>query len=887
MIAILCGLSRSSTRGIARYCSRQWGAAFVAAMLCLAPAGSWAESPQPVELYRVAIRLTSQQATGDLSQILLAMMARGDRIDPIAVAFEAGKLKEQAEAERQKEGKDRDKYHLNQEKLALDLARELKVWPTPNESYEVGILPSPELLKRFVGGAFPDVVVTSFPFRLVLPREAGLKTKQAQNAKDGDRLTGEAREFFCKPEHTLIAAMKCQVRVLRPAFREEPLIEVVQIGFRIETRKAIPGAQATVLIEQLRDAARKGRKAEMPDRDFTAIQIPDLGWQGRSLQGDAQPADPPAADEVTAEGIEKLWRSINGSVSDISHPDDRSHWPSIEVFDSSVSGNGARSYDDWLNALMAAKIGVSGPNCALAPDLPSHSDAVTSLLFPALVQDRLAPHANEALRKTPLGLDGAIKGVSGLLDPSPVDFSNLLDGGRPAVIGLAVYTGASKGKAENSDAVRLHGVLTSEGVRKILIVSAATKARLPTNFSTEFARTPSSQQDVSESAILEACRKAPFPSCMGQNPRVLVVTPLENREKYVVGASMVGIAAPGSAVPVVHGCGSSDPVAPPWGKVHSEGSSYAAPLVAAVIAKIMGVADKDQPSARDPQVAMLRILATADPLIDDSPLDVTYGKLNVGRALTGADSHAETRNLRATIYNTDNTIEHAVVSAYPWAHDFEIVETYRKASTVTNTARDLGLWHLKRGVIRLTGRNQNSEAFDLRHLVRIVRLSAPADAANPKFDVHYLRLRKNVPSAQLVTEQNVSIGVLGVDPGTQGYCSETKATPSFHACLYKWSGAPGSGFVPIDLMKVKEIVFSPNHPEAGFVPGFDPVEFALDLGPPQTSLRRPTNSPWRNAFCGTPISQGALEKIVARSNRPGVTANGLREAYRKYCNSAG
>jgi hypothetical protein len=876
-----------------RHC-RWYRTAFVPVLIALLPFSPLLAAPDTDGRYRVAIMLTSQQGRIDLSQTLLALTPREDRpwlkMSPDMVGVSVKALEDRYPKSR---------YHLNPQQYTLDLATELKVWPDGKGEGEVAILPTPDFLQRFGSRittkrdtAFPDVSVTSLPFALKLPREAALTTDQAQRAKDGQQVQGQTRELLCNPLHTLIDRSRCQVVVRVPTFGGEPVIAVLQMGFRVETRQAMPEAAANQLIEEIRLAIRTARKADIPAPDFAATLIPERGWKGSpqqkpqdlALQGQQATALQGTASVVASE-IDGVWGRAFVTVPILAQSTDLSRWPLMNIFDSAAPKNLSIRYQDWLSRLNGATLEPSGPDCELKPTAQSHTDAVASLLFPSLIKRLLDPNASGP--QSPVGFPGLIQGQSYLVDPQPQSLTDFALA-RPPEVALAVYSDISRGKGMDSDAARLAKSLTSSTSKKILIVSAPSKASVTSGLALQFSRTPSYQQDPKLDAILNGCKIAPFPSCLGQLPRVLVVSPDMGRFDYVVGSSTVGIAAPGNTIPVVHSCKEGDSNSIRWGKVRADGSSYAVPIVAAIIGKILSISEPGLPASQDPLIAMMRVLATAEPLPDNDssdPNDVAYGSLRADRALMGASAKDEGSDKYATVYLRNKAPEFQIISPYPWANDYLITGDPNR---IPRDARLLGVWQNKRGAIRVTTDDAEGAEMplDFRRVLRILRRDTDK-SGHPRFDVYFLEKDRNAASARVKVISNARIGRPDADPMAAGYCSENGAGTYFAACLYSWDGTSSSGFQPLDLSTVQDIVLSPNHFMADFVNGFDPIDFALALKPDDAG--RQLSSSWREAFCKTGISPAVLA-IIVQAKYPSDTTNiladrrnGLLAAYRQYC----
>lgn len=847
--------------------------------------------PADAEKSRLAIVLKSEQAVKDLAFAIIALIPDAPQPNrpPPHLEMPPGRA---AEAIKKIDDQGQDgRYHRNPQPRMLDLAIALKVWPGAEAADDIRVLPDPEFYKKFgprvekqPETAFPDIVVTRYPFRMRLLVSSALQPPRAALYREkGTTLLEEDRETLCNPSWTLMGRSSCRVEIRDRAFEDESFVERLQVGFRVETRAALPAVIAEGLARRVKAAIELSRgSTKLRDGDVVTILIPERISGASPQQGQTQQAlQQPASLDVEATELHDVWKRARGSLSDLQLPNAPTQWPTINLYDSAASDQHAILYKDWLARLIQAPYGPAGPGCSLA-----HTDAAVSVLFPEFVKSRLLPESS--IPVVPDYFRGAIRGRWKLYDP-PAESTDSFDKNGQPVIGVAVFTDRWRQDVAKRLATSLSDPLSS----RILVVSTPAKNVVPQGYGTSFQRNPFYNQDIDASSVVESCRNLPFPACLGLMPRVLVVAPVEHLVKYTIGSSVVGIAAPGSNVPVLHNCHPNDDPPLQWARSRATGSSFTAPLVAAVVAKIVGSSSAARPAATDPLVAMLRVLATADPLAvadGEQHGDVAYGKLNTSRALTGATAAAEGPGYRATVYgrNKDKTVkepEQLIVAPYPWTFDHENMQSM-PGSNVTR-ARQLGLAHRPRGVFRAEKDGVSRPNNDFRNVLRIVKRKEKDESGRMLFDVFYLAgVEKTKATRRVKVLSEVPLGSVGFDPGREGHCAENNATTAFPACLYYWKVGDAKGFQPLDFADVDEIVLSPNHFQAPSVAGFDSVDFILAEN---ATAGRPLDSPWRQAFCETRINTAVLKAIV-RAQHPDEGANGinakmsqLRQAHGVYC----
>jgi hypothetical protein len=379
-------------------------------------------------------------------------------------------------------------------------------------------------------------------------------------------------------------------------------------------------------------------------------------------------------------------------------------------------------------------------------------------------------------------------------------------------------------------------------------------------------------------AIESNCFGTAYPSCLGLHPRVLVVAPGEwpsgSRgallfpDRYMLGGSTVALAAPGKLVPVLSPC-IEDPDKPPtrWTLHGVDGSSFAAPIVGQVLARIIEQAALDT----QPIAAIWRVLATADSI---KPLDpahpdreIAVGTLNIQRAFDGLSAGGR-REVRARIepcakppLNGGNTSDGAglppclaIVQPFPWADDVE-TQAATKGKYLTDPA-----WPFTRGFLTFARRAdgggwQRPQPLAFAQVLSLFRARNPASDENniPLFDIRYLTDPGAADGSFGVTvERGARIGFRPADVGIEGYCdasgnvSSGGKGDSRPACLYAWDPTvkegDSSGFLPLDLTKVESIVLPPLHLDAGFVNDTTPIE---------TTRISAANNPWQKPFVST------------------------------------
>lgn len=721
-------------------------------------------------------------------------------------------------------------------------------------------------VKSILKGTAPstDVSVNEFPYMLRLePIQMGLPSQSdIEKTILADAKIGKASEAtriaLCAENVTHIKLEDCKVEIERGLYGygrgAQPAFFVTHLGYQITVDTPLTAEATRQIAESVRVRVRAAWQGQQPT---DAVQITEVPL-GKSANKPQQQTIVNQSPIVGSQLIASLWQNFNASIDQVDIIGERRRrLPTINIFDHPVTDGQTFDFSRWNDAL---KVSNEHP-CPFDREKISHVDAVVGLLFPRLLFARLGnPRSDQNIR---LEVPGAILSTNYLpgWGASPWFQPN----NPTPVIAAAVYTGVDGGLTKPWARQIADGLTKSQS---ILIVSAAALSdvdNIDAITRRAFDPTISSKFDLTSEDVARNCRQAPFPSCLGKHPRVLVVVPKDNFGSYVVGASTVGMAASLKDVPVAFRC-AADSADTYWGRSNLTGSSFGPTMIAAVIAKIVSSSTPDMPGARDPRFALFRVQATTtaqDRDDDRFASAVGFGTFDAGMALRGSSEVDEGSNLRAEIYMKDGSQpKSAVVAPYPWADN---TTNWSVASVFPQEpgAGILGLHQYRRGTIVFQKRpGVQSLPMDFKNVLRISQSASSTDQ-EPLFDVYYIEPGNGPETESVAVARGVVIGQpAGTYPGVLGYCKLNGAddtnTP---ACLYAWNDRdPGGRFEGINLRNVKDIVFPLNHYVAGFIDGFDPVEFLL-----QPDKSKP--SPWRDSLCRVRVPSNVVAAIASRESK--------------------
>lgn len=824
------------------------------------PPAAWAEAP-----VRLVFSFTSRDGSNGLAAALIELAELGkdprfaDALSPPAATAE-----ERAHCLISPRSDPSGRF--------FDTARCLRIWPGRDKA------PEPKLLEHAFTAAlaehgiaaFPAVSVTTFDFQLRLQPDqipSRLVAKKYRQDADGKlQPTPEAAKFLCDPRVTFIAPEACRIEIVRRLETQQPDIFVSQTGYRLELAKTLPRHLAQAIGAQTRERALAQWGGAAPEGALVVSMAP-VKPTGHGLQAlDGTPTD------LTSH-FAAPWNSINTSPAAVELTGGAGIPPNILLFDN-IDDTKVSDFQAWYQGMKNALAQRAGADCSLGDKTHWHVDAAASLFFPGTVQALIgAPAATPAPADptwsgsilTAAHFEGVLPLVDSQLWWQPGAFGL----GRDPVIAVVVYSDPY-GLRDDDRAAQVGTSILANPSN--LLVIATPQAIETSNYDAD----PVSA--LAPTSVQQNCPGKSWPSCLGKHPRVLVIAPsraaapgerpaLFAPEAYVLGGSTVKLAAPGNRIPVVSPCSATPsvtagPAAPQpearWTAHDEDGSSFAAPIVGLVLARLIEVGPERM---RDlPEAAIWRVLATADPFLETGGTDprVAFGEINVGRALLGIDRNALGTEGRATIYERPAAAgeaakaRHAVVLPYPW--NDAAVNLAKSQGAVPKP----GVARYPRGVLTYTEGVANdgggtTRAMDFKYVLRIVRHRSAEGEATELFDLYYLSdIGGGTLSVQV--KRGVRLGVR--DPHairSPGFCSvegltqaggASPAQDAQPACLYAWDpeAADGSGFRPLDLSEIDDIVLPPLHLEARFVAAIDP-----------TDLRAVTraDSPWRAEFCKT------------------------------------
>lgn len=708
--------------------------------------------------------------------------------------------------------------------------------------------------------AFPDVRVTSFEFQQRLrPDQLGDAAKLFDASQDEPKLTDRFTAALCNPDVTFIERERCKIQLRSRLGLFKADIYASQTGYRVTLAKDIPIEMAERLRRDLLN--RVTSRIKPTSDEYRVVAYPKSSTAKRESRRGNLPG-PPAQ-------IQTFWSTRGVTTAALDLADGTATPPIVLVFDH-IDPDNAAEFQGWMQSLRDNRPPVIPGMCQTGLARDAHARGVGSILFPEDIEALLRPRAAEKENK-PADVDGYFLSTDHFAGLQTVvgDRSWLAQGSfrehDPRIVAVATFSDQTRSiqSVAGSMATDL-----SQDRSRILVVAAAERMDTPEKTSKirDYGEAPPTRDTKT---IEDACKVGSWPSCLGRHPQVVVVAPsiaadgvrkLFQEDGYVLGASHVKLAAPGAAIPVLVPCAPTPGAAPTWALQSLDGTSFAAPLVALVLSRLIQIG----PNRLDdvPELAVWRLLATTDPLAaSSSGVDVTrkvqFGELNAVRALRGVTERESGENEAATLYERDDQgalrVVQAVVAPFLWSdHDQAVVV---KASGV---AAKGGIENQPRGFLTITpladdGTPGKPDVLVFRRIVRLARRANDTVAGRPTFDVYYAAWQDDTPDLKtLVVRRRVWLGPLRSDDrGQTGFCrtdgevqkGEVKATladQSEPACLYAWRRGSAEGFVPLNLSKVDDIVFSILHSRANWIDGIVPV-----------NLDRVTqaSSPWRRAFC--------------------------------------
>lgn len=751
----------------------------------------------------------------------------------------------------------------------FDLANCVRVWPlekaTLEQKFERIFLASVE---RKGTRGFPAATVAPFESEIRLqPTQFEREVLNEQYRPRDQEVAFEVREDFkrslCNPKITFISVDSCMqnVRVVSRLGVYQPDIYVPQTGYRVDvTRPMRPEVAVKLRRAILRDL-------NVPDKAPGALRVVILKKEkAKSEQGapsERQDADSGA--EITA-----VWSAVGTKPERIDFTTSRDTPPTLLVFDS-PDLSAPMSIADWLAKLKFA--GKAQADCS--PDA-GHSDAATGVLFPSTLLGKLkgsGPPASLAAGWSGFILSARHFKGAAVVNDAPWFRRKIFPSPDEPIVALTVFSTRYEVEDEGAATNAANSYLSDPS--NLLVVATAQKSKVPQahSFRPDAGRPPQDAGDVED-----FCSNKAWPACLGRHPRVVVVGPSEYPDSsgaasvfkpadFHMGASTVRMLAPGGNVPVIARCATGANSERSWRIATSSGTSFAAPMVAAVTAKLLQIGPPQMRAAL-PEAAFWRILATSSALsvpqgAESNPF-AQFGRLDAGKAIVGATMQEIGSDNAATLYEMGDQgselVGPAVVMPFPWMDQPMLVES---------TGIGPQMQVLRRGVITLTtvkGMATQLEALEFDRLLRIVRRPSEEHAGAPLFDVYYL---DGINLKYVAVKRRVRLGN-GAGIEQPGFCRNNGLTvpadgtgrPQGQAqpsCLYAWrQGA--KGFTPLDMSRVRDIVFPPLHFGSRFVAGMDPTDVRAMTG---------NDSPWREQVCNTGPRAGA-QKVLNSLNQPKV-----------------
>jgi hypothetical protein len=781
----------------------------------------------------------------------------------------------------------------------FDLARCLNVWPPETKAPLLNTFENAFKSDIMTKGlaAFPSLRVKTFeyeerlkPYEIKADREI---KKITFDINGSPHINTKLRDMLCNPNITFVNPQECKVRVVSRLPWEQPDIYVSQTGYLIESTKPMSTEIFNEIEEKIRRTIERSIKPDMDrssdknKRLFGSLLIlPKTPYSPntRSQSADNTLDSPSTLNRPSQ--INSIWHSIGSTASEI-EPVSQDKAPKIFLFDDvEIKNSKIDTFDDWFKHLQLPP-STDSQICIPGRTQEWHADGATSLFFPksilALInQGTTAQSMNADPRIAPL--DGVLLSASHFNCISLYNDNYWYQGSVPKVA-VVIFSDSFGSSGKSRDDVA-RNILNNSSNVLVLSAHQMEKSDVVPKYDAE------PVYEIRDETLYNNCQDRFWPNCLGKHPQVLVVAPSETSASpnssthvlntdsvaLVLGGSTVKIAAPGKSIPVLSPCsnkteygtdGLGASVAYRWGFHEVDGSSFAAPIVGLVLARLIEIGPSKISSY--PPSAIWRILATADPFFYDSKKgvvdrsQVSFGQINVGRALQGATSESVGSNHLATIYwrpkegKADRKPAMAVVLPYQWHDGSDNIEALKK--------KDPDKY--KRGVLVYTPiKNGKPEGpslpIDFTTVLRITRSPLSTSDEDPHFDIYLLRKDKSGIMLFVDVISNVKIGTGGNEIGVPGYCrvdgeSYPAVTDSISgqaqpACLYQWNptGSNPNGFVPLNLRDIDDIVLPPDHLWANFVNYIHP--WHLD----EVTSK---SSPWRSEFCAIG-ARNAVEPLL-------------------------
>lgn len=763
--------------------------------------------------------------------------------------------------------------------LVFDSANCLGVWPEAGKAVLPKVFEQKFVAKASVNAvtAFPAVRVAPFEFQLRLQSTQFPKVSVGNLEGKHGRLepTAAFRAMLCDPNVTFIDPAKCEVKVVKRFHIYPDDLYVSQTGYRVRlTNPMLPEHARALRSEFLRllDVPKS-----TPNDAVTIAILKETSTHSEQLA----PRDEVKPAESNAD-IEKLWKSLGSDVDqvDLVGGSELQSPPTLLLFD-------GRDMDEpvhmtsWLREISAVNDQSLDGFCRDSADESRHTEAAASLLFPKTLLDSLRrKNEDSPMPSLPSeGWDGFLLGAghfkgSVLISDLRWYEKNLFARPEDPVIGLVVYSRAYDRNLDAGAATSAADTFLKEP-STLLVISAPQKSKVPSAL--DFVGTTEPKTDGP--SLEQACLGHAWPACLGRHPRVLVVGPtaypeegaqpaLANTGTYLLGSSTVRMAAPGANVPVLSRCYPKQPAAAGWTFVVDSGTSFSAPLVALVLSRLIQIGPQSLRNGL-PEAAIWRLLATSYSFASGIPPAQSqtlteFGRLDAGLALRGASVAEIGPNAASTLYEVDAeqhaVTTQAVIMPYPWND--------QPANITSRTAGFVKLRTSPRNFITYAQPSENRvETIEFTRLLRLVRRPGDMINGSPAFDMFLVsepragqprsvivRRRVRLGSGPYVESQGFCRGDALTVPDSLGANAQSQAQP---ACLYVWR-ASSDQFVPLDLAKVRDIVFPPHH---------DAAEFPRKISPADLRAVAAVDSPWKSAFCSTGPRLRTKE-VLGRLNQP-------------------
>jgi hypothetical protein len=850
---------------------------------------SW-ETGKPAHLVRLAISLESRNGTGDLAAALV-------RISELMSEPQFSQVLSRSDQPTFEESGCISKISLNDSAHLFDVARCLGLWIEKGKAYEPKVLLDrlgSQLASRDLA-RLPAVSVAWFgPFGYrILPSQipTRLVPRKFTTSSSGIAyVTPAAESFLCDPSITFVPRDQCKVEVATRRTAPQPDFFVSQIGYRIDFKNPMPFPLASSLGKQIRSAVMMPYESDDPNVPITTRVKVSYGPTGTERpQALGIGSSEPPSDLMDHFALP--WKSVHGEPNEVEQLPPKQSGPNILVFDK-LPPTRAVDLATWFGRLSDSFARLSKTACDWKQEEHYeqwHSDAMASLLFPASIPQMLKQLGEGSISddsSEQSEWDGYILSQSHFSGIEKIPGKDLYwynpgalsDSYNAPTVAVIVFSDLHGGQDDSRADDAFDNILSNAS--NILVVSAPNKASVEN--ASNFSSNPPSRID--KEVVRQNCAARPWPSCLGIHPRVIVVAPtdvgssavaaphLYNRDDFVLGRSTIQLAAPGRPVPVVSPCVPENPVkvSPPdhypWAIHDADGSSFAAPIVGAVLARLIqigGTGVQEQPEA-----AIWRMLATSDPLPgrvagQDTTGLVFFGQVNIHRALRGASISDVGNDGRSVIYTRHGGSvapeRMAVVSAYPWS-DTDIAITPGESQQKGFAAHSAGTPNniqprfnqFGRGTLEYYATDDNGRylprAINFLNVLGLVRKDDGSPGTEPVFDLYFLESLDKVSTRSVQVARNIRLGgkieqygfcrVDGVSAGG----GATAAQDTQPGCLYEWDpDAPsGAGFRPIDLTQIDAIFTPPLHFLMSFIKGIKNTD---------VSGITQKGSPWRDVFC--------------------------------------